>query len=986
MSSPLSSSTSSNNSNGSSLTFEALGVTLGTGSVIGVGCFFLFGIAMMYQSPLIAPRCTARPKETIYRRRRHRHVRSSKHHQQQQQTDRYAVQDRGNPFVGWMVWVMKLSYDALLTGIPGTGTRKQGLAGRMLQVNLDGIVLLKYHLIGFKITLLTTLLAICVILPLNLTYHCYPSDYYYSTNSTSAQCVDPKTNQTYDMANLTNFERTTIANIPALSNITFIGTAAKDIIMTPWWWQGGAKSVITIRLYIVAFCTWIVYVFSYYLLHKEWKEILVLRRVYYLEDDIWGRRKDELQALETIRQQLSRSCSDSEDYDHEETNNARSDQEKEHHLTTNDHSAQPTQPPPAERKLFYEFSFSAFPNIPGTKLVQEGISNFQEYRRRITTLSEHHESRLKDVWIFDPEERDTIPNIELYSVLVGRVPTKRSDVFPASDPESSVLESMSDEEWQLQVVRSFFDQCVPNQPGYTSSVAAITILPNAKDLASAWRSWYVCAAKLRRLRFIRSLISEYKRKKNLQASLKNNERIHNIEEATAEEVNLDDPEGPITDSLRSSRALFGSVDCTKIEEQLFEALQYGPGALQNFPLALDTDTMLLIPLSVTTACSLVNDALTEQTAVYSREFAQAAFGCCPLGRHEHKDRRIQDIQTLKKLENEALHQLTDAHHNLLHARKRATANAFPGTNTRLASVEERHTTLTHQTIPGRFGGKLRHRNHHGSTATNSESHRESILLDKEGKAHWYRNEAHHSFLPNGSPYGDTQHLTSCPEDCLNWCNPLGAIPRTSTDSSSKSSTKSDKWKRAEGILLTSTIAATASNESINMARNVSSLTIPKPASDDPILDDGVWEIPTEFLGYVKHILLRFFTGIVNWFIELRDVNKDWESKSAFAVVTFTSRQAALAARHCLTDGRGQNQWITYESLPLPPLADKAPCDIITCRNCCRPVTVTLGKNDVLARSCLSGTLLFLIYCFYVSMTILYDSSNRFLSFFLYSVG
>jgi hypothetical protein len=592
MSSSLTSSTSNRNSNGSSLTFEALGVTLGTGCVIGVGCFLMFGVAMMYHSPLIAPRCTARPKETIYRRRRSRgHFRSPKQQQQQQQTDRYAVQERGNPFVGWMVWVMKLSYDTLLTGIPGTGTRKQGMAGRMLQVNLDGVVLLKYHLIGFKITLLTTLLALCVILPLNLTYHCYPSDYHstnstnYYSNSNNAQCIDPKTNQTFDMANFTNFERTTIANIPALSNITFIGTAAKDIIMTPWWWQGGAKSVITIRLYIVAFCTWIVYIYSCYILHKEWKEILVLRRVYYLEDDIWGRRKDELQALESIRQQLSHSeSSDDEDYyDYDDTNNARSYQEQEHPLTSSNHNAQPTQPPPPERKLFYEFSFSAFPKIPGTKLVQEGISNFQEYRQRITTLSEHKESRLKDVWIFDPEERDTIPNIELYSVLVGHVPTKRSDVFPASDIESSVLASMSDEEWQLQVVRSFFDQCVPNQPGYTSSVAAITILPNAKDLASAWRSWYVCAAKLRRLRFIRSLISEYtKKKKSLQATLKNNETVHDNEAAAAaakEEVNLDDEEGPITDSLHSSRALFGSVDCTKIEEQLFEALQYGPGTL-----------------------------------------------------------------------------------------------------------------------------------------------------------------------------------------------------------------------------------------------------------------------------------------------------------------------------------------------------------------------------------------------------------------------
>jgi hypothetical protein len=396
------------------------------------------------------------------------------------------------------------------------------------------------------------------------------------------------------------------------------------------------------------------------------------------------------------------------------------------------------------------------------------------------------------------------------------------------------------------------------------------------------------------------------------------------------------------------------------------------------------DAVSLFSLSFATVLPLLSTVITEQTAIYSREFAQAAFGCCPLGRREHKDRRIQDIHTLKKLEKEALHQLMDAHHNLLHARKRATANALPGTNTKFGSEEERHTfegpqtmeeglssTLPHRTIPGRFSGKPYHRKHLSSTTTTFESSHESILLDNEGKAHWYHNESHHSVLPNRSPYSDTNFLTSCPEECLNWCNPLGSIPRTSTDSSGKSSTKSDKWKRVESILQTSTVVAAATNDGANMARDLSSLTISKPTSDDPFLDDGVWEFPSDCLGYVKGHLARFFTGLLNWFIDLRDVNKDWESKSAFAVVTFTSRQAALAARHCLTDGRGQNQWITYESLPLPPLADKAPCDIITCRNCCRPVTVTLGKNDVMARSCLSGTILFLIYCFYVSMIILY---------------
>lgn len=403
---------SSSINNDSALTFGALGVTLATGSILGVSCFLVFGVAMFFQCPLIAPRCTARPKETIY----HPNLPST--------STKYKVQDRGNPFFGWISWVMKLPYDTLLTGIPGTGTRKQGLAGKMLQVNLDGVVLLKYHLIGFKITLLTTLLALCVILPLNITYQCHTSSTY------SSQCVDPKTNQTYDLTNFTNFERTTIANIPALSNITFFGTAAKDIIMTPWWWQGG-KSGIMVRLYIIAFCTWILYLYSWYLLDREWKEILVLRRVYYLEDDIWGRRRDELEALETIRQEhLNESSSRCDNSDDEEDG----DDDEARHGDGNPSEVRPTPAlPPPERKLFYEFSFSLLPKVPGAKMVEEGISNFQEYRKRISALGAHKESRLKDVWIFDPEERDTIPNIELYSVLVGHVPTSvSSSVLPFS--------------------------------------------------------------------------------------------------------------------------------------------------------------------------------------------------------------------------------------------------------------------------------------------------------------------------------------------------------------------------------------------------------------------------------------------------------------------------------------------------------------------------------------------------------------------------
>jgi hypothetical protein len=45
-------------------------------------------------------------------------------------------------------------------------------------------------------------------------------------------------------------------------------------------------------------------------------------------------------------------------------------------------------------------------------------------------------------------------------------------------------------DWQLSVTSAFFDYCVPNQPGFSSSVVAVTILPSAREIATAWKKWY----------------------------------------------------------------------------------------------------------------------------------------------------------------------------------------------------------------------------------------------------------------------------------------------------------------------------------------------------------------------------------------------------------------------------------------------------------------------------------------------------------------
>lgn len=109
-------------------TLQAIGFTLVGGSTCLLVSFAAFGIAVSRRSVYIAPRCTARPRDVIYN-----------------PSPKSKWQRRGTPMLGWIPWCSELTYDQLLRGVPGTGTRKGGLQGSLLKVNLDGIVLLRFH-------------------------------------------------------------------------------------------------------------------------------------------------------------------------------------------------------------------------------------------------------------------------------------------------------------------------------------------------------------------------------------------------------------------------------------------------------------------------------------------------------------------------------------------------------------------------------------------------------------------------------------------------------------------------------------------------------------------------------------------------------------------------------------------------------------------------------------------------------------------------
>ena len=76
--------------------------------------------------------------------------------------------------VTWFLWARSLTYPAAMEGIPGTGTRDDGWTGPTLKMNLDGVILLKYHRMLFKIALLATLLCCGVLLPTYTSSVCDP--------------------------------------------------------------------------------------------------------------------------------------------------------------------------------------------------------------------------------------------------------------------------------------------------------------------------------------------------------------------------------------------------------------------------------------------------------------------------------------------------------------------------------------------------------------------------------------------------------------------------------------------------------------------------------------------------------------------------------------------------------------------------------------------------------------------------------------------
>lgn len=971
-------------------TLAQIGFTTLGGSSILLVTMCLFGCAMRVRSPLIAPRATARPKSVIY--------------------SPYDTK-RGNPWWGWIGWSLRLSYDTLLQGIPGTGTREAGLRGSLLRVNLDGIVLLRFHAVCLRVASVATVLFVTLLVPAFYSAQCYRGPATMLSNAAAAAAAAAQNNTSstgdgvvdyywpdddnavlFDLPdycsqnftyNLTDYERITIKNVPSIENQKWTQTIFLQQDGILW------------RLYATVICFAVVAAYLCHQLKQEWIQILAMRRVYYLEYDIWGERREELKQTMLL---------DDDDYD--------------------EANADPKQQPRAPERHLIE----------------------------------------RDPWIPHPEQRETVPNIALYSILVGGLPSLPEQAADSFNAQATIQFSKRESiDWQLSLTTTFFDHCVPNQPGFSSSIAAVTIIPSAQDLSVAWRKWYAAASKLRRLRFIRHQIS-LKRHYDIEEAVSeldeneiakygygddenNNNAVDEIDYGYGDD-GPSPTNGTTTPVVRRSIPDTTSVDYGYGDD---DANDNAPGGLSittsydNTPgndvvvtkqvdfgyepavpdhAAAGSAAQQPTPRDIYSVAKnrnyfhkvlgaqddddqdhiySSNEFGPEQAAVYAREFAQAAAPCCPVGCMEGRIRRA-GIDQLLELERITAMEVHEANLDLRAARRRATRadtvftqrqstlvhahsciqvgvqeggegkspealdedaeiedliplevkrqkllsryNRKQSMDYALESDKEQRVARLNQlenVVPGDLGLEAQlfkktadqHKRtpslSNGPPTTNNTSmrtkhHRKTPSLDGIEYPMHIATEAHLTSDSDGSASGSghrvkpvlttASRLSNIKENnsCMSSVGDLDVVDEINTSSA--------HWAQVETII-------TEANENIDM-------------QNQPI-PDGQWKLPN-----IRKLFSIKETGkeIGKWAQQQSmDAVDNLARESTYAVVTFTSRQAAVAARSCLADGRGAGRWQTLKEIPIPPLSDAAPADLVTFRNCCRPVTLSINERQ-----------------------------------------
>ena len=220
----------------------------------------------------------------------------------------------------------------------------------------------------------------------------------------SASCSFDQYMFTCLQSNQTDYEVTTIESIPVLNITSSDDSWWTVVIMSSFNLYEGENRAYLGRLYGIVIVAWIMILYCTRVLEKEWVDALTLRRLFYLENSHWKNRIDEKK--NTIER-------DDDDDDLK---------------------------PGAIFKR---------------RMINKGTKNGKSSKAKKLDI------RKRPINIPHPEQRDTVPNIELYSVLVGNIPVAPAQIRGGTTQTGDLGQSIykGDDvslDWQLRVTVSIY--------------------------------------------------------------------------------------------------------------------------------------------------------------------------------------------------------------------------------------------------------------------------------------------------------------------------------------------------------------------------------------------------------------------------------------------------------------------------------------------------------------------------------------------------
>jgi hypothetical protein len=122
-------------------------------------------------------------------------------------------------------------------------------------------------------------------------------------------------------------------------------------------------------------------------------------------------------------------------------------------------------------------------------------------------------------------------------------------------------------------------------------------------------------------------------------------------------------------------------------------------------------------------------------------------------------------------------------------------------------------------------------------------------------------------------------------------------------SEAEQTTSSNQWEQVKNILRKDDVNVEGSNKKTHE------------------IETGVWTVPSfrETASSMKKSFIEHLKAIGRWtrlYTRNNPLSQKIAKDSTYAVVTFSSRQAAVAARHCIADGRGVERWLSLETVPV----------------------------------------------------------------------